>query len=108
MRARGEVVLETGVTYDGIAPVRIHASIRESRITISDRGGAVAAAGIDPKRFRFAESIALGAYTANVSSRGIVSLPGFSSCDDTWLEKLVELVTAGSLALYETLLELGD
>ncbi len=102
----GEVVLDTGLTYDGIAPVRIRATTREGRFEFSDDGGAVAAAGIDWTRLRFPRSIAVGDHSANVSSRGVVSLPGFARSSDEWLAKLPELVAEGSLALYELLLEL--
>jgi hypothetical protein len=105
---RGELVLDTGLTYDGITPVRVRATKREGRFAFSDEGGAVAAAGLDGKRFRFAGSIALGRYAVNVSRQGVVSLPGTSRSGDEWLDKLPELVAEGSLALYETLLELDN
>ena len=105
---RGEIVLETGLTYDGITPVRIRAAKRERRYEFSDDGGAVAAAGVDPKQLTFADSIAMGRYSVNVSRQGRVSLPGFARSSDEWLAKLPELVAQGSLALYETLLELED
>ncbi len=105
---RGELVLDTGLTYDGITPVRIRATKREGRFEFSDEGGAVAAAGVDGKQFRFADSIALGNYSVNVSRQGVVSLPGFARSSDEWLAKLPELVAEGSLTLYEALLELDS
>lgn len=105
---RGEIVLDTGSTYDGVTPVRIRATKRERRYEFSDQGGAVAAAGVDPKQLAFADSLAMGAYSVNVSRRGVVSLPGFGRSGDEWLGKLPELVTHASLALYETLLELEN
>jgi hypothetical protein len=105
---RGELVLDTGLTYDGITPVRIRAKKRQGRYEFSDEGGAVAAAGVDRKQVRFPDSIATGKCSANVSRRGVVSLPGFASSGDQWLARLPELVADSSLALYEALLELED
>jgi hypothetical protein len=105
---RGEIVLETGLTYDGVTPVRIRAAKRERRYEFSDDGGAVAAADVDSKQLTFANSIAMGRYSANLSRQGVVSLPGFARASDEWLAKLPELVAHGSLALYETLLELEN
>ena len=105
---RGEIVLDTGSTYDGVTPVRIRATKRERRYEFSDDGGAVAAAGVNPKHLAFVDSIAIGGYSVNVSRRGVVSLPGFAHSGDEWLFQLPELVTQGSLALYETLLELDN
>jgi hypothetical protein len=103
---RGELVIETDLTYDGITPVLIRVTKREGRFEFSDDGGAVAAAGVDHKRFAFADRIATGSFSVNVSRQGVVSLPGFARSSDEWLTKLPMLVTDGSLALYEALLEL--
>ena len=105
---RGEVMLDTGLTYDGITPVRIRATKRDGRLEFSDDGGAVSAAAVDVRRLSFPESIAMGEYSTNVSRHGVVWLPGFARSDDGWLTKLPELVAAGSVALYEALLELDD
>jgi hypothetical protein len=105
---RGEIVLETGLTYDGIAPVLVRVVKREGRFEFSDDGGAVAAAAVDPNRFTFQGRIPIDDCAANVSRQGVVWLPGFSGSSDQWLAKLSELVATGSLALYETLLELED
>jgi hypothetical protein len=98
-------ILETGLTYDGIAPVRVHVTRREGRYEFSDGGGAVAAAGVRPAELRFDERIELGEYDVNVSRKGVVSLPGFASSSREWLAKLPELVAEGSVVLYEALLE---
>jgi hypothetical protein len=105
---RGKLVLDAGLTYDGIMPVRIRATKREGRYEFSDEGGAVAAAGVDGKQLGFADSIGMGKYSANVSRQGVVSLPGFARSSDEWLAKLPELVAEGSLALYAALLELEN
>jgi hypothetical protein len=101
-------VLETGLTYDGIAPVRVHVTRREGRYEFSDGGGAVAAAGVRPSELRFDDRIGLGEYDVNVSRKGVVSLPGFASSSPEWLAKLRELVAEGSVVLYEALLEAQD
>ena len=98
-------ILETGRTYDGIAPVRVHVKRREGRYEFSDGGGAVAAAGVRPSELRFDDRIELGEYGVNVSRMGVVFLPGFSSSSPEWLAKLPDLVAEGSVVLYETLLE---
>jgi hypothetical protein len=103
---REDAVLETGLTYDGIAPVLVHVTKREGRFEFSDGGGAVAAAGVHPSRLRFDDRIAMGAYDVNVSRKGVVSLPGFAGSGDEWLAKLPELVAEGSVLLYQALLEL--
>ena len=105
---RGELILETELTYDGITPVRIRATKREGRFDFSDEGGAVAAAGVDPQRLDFPDRIEIGRNSVNVSRQGVVWLPGFSRSEHEWLAKLPGLVAAGSLALYEALLELED
>lgn len=105
---RGKLVLDTGLTYDGITPVRIRVTKREGRFEFSDEGGAVAAAGVDRKQLRFPDSIAMGECSANVSRHGVVSLPGFARSSDQWLARLPGLVADGSLVLYEALLELEN
>jgi hypothetical protein len=103
---RGQTVLDSGLTYDGITPVLVHVTRREGRFEFSDGGGAVAAAGVRPSGLRFDERIVLGEYEANVSRKGVVFLPGFASSSEEWLAKLPELVAEGSVVLYEALLEL--
>jgi hypothetical protein len=95
-------------TYDGIRPVRVRVTEREGRYEFSDDGGAVAAAGVDADELLFPCRIELGRYQVNVSSRGVVSLPGFARSSEAWLAKLPSLVAAGSVVLYEALLELEN
>lgn len=104
----GEVVLDTGLTYDGIRPVTVRVTKREGRWNFTDDGGAVAAAGTDGQGLKLPGSIEPGDYSANVSRQGEVSLPGFARSSDEWLNKLPELVADGSLALYSALLEAQD
>ena len=105
---RSQLVLDTGLTYDGGTSVRVCATKREGRFEFSDEGGAVSAAGVDGEQIRFPESIAVGECSANVSRHGVVSLPGFARSSDQWLSKLPALVAECSLALYEALLELEE
>ena len=102
---RGEVVLDSGLTYDGIRPVTVRVTKREGRWNFTDDGGAVAAAGVARQHVRFPGSIDLGEFSANVSRQGEVSLPGFARSSDEWLNKLPEVVAEGSLALYSALLD---
>ena len=105
---RGEVVIDSGLTYDGITPVRVRVTKREGRYEVSDNGGAVAAAGVDHGWLAFGERIDVGEYCANVSRQGVVSLPGFGRNSSEWLSKLPGLVAEASCALYEALLELDE
>lgn len=105
---RGEVVLDTGLTYDGITPVTVRVTKREGRWNFTDDSGAVAAAGVVGQHLKFPGSIDVGDYSANVSRQAEVSLPGFACSSDEWLNKLPELVAEGSLALYSALLEAYD
>lgn len=102
----GEIVFDTGLTYDGITPVTLRVTKREGRWNFTDDAGAVAAAGVDGQRLKLPGSIDLGDYSVNVSRQGEVSLPGFARSSEEWLNKLPELVAEGSLALYSDLLEL--
>jgi len=103
---RGELVLDTGLSYDGTAPVCVHVVKRERRYSFDDGGGAAEAAGIDPPR-GFPRRLRLGPEReVNVNGRGVVSLPGFERSSDAWLLELPQLVAQGSVALYEALLEL--
>ena len=103
----GGLVIETGLTYDGLAPVRVHVTKREGRFLFSDEGGAVSAAA-PASQPAFERRIVLGDRDVNVSRRGVVFVPAVASSSDEWLLELVGLVAEGSLALYEALLELDD
>jgi hypothetical protein len=105
---RGDLVLDSGSTYDGIAPVLTRVRKREGQFEFSDGGGAVAAAGVDGKQHVFCDSIRVGEYSANVTRQGVVWLPGFSHSSEEWLTTLPELVAEASLALYQALLELDE
>jgi hypothetical protein len=104
---RGEAIIETGLTYDGLRPVMLCVSKRGGRYKITDDGAAVAVAGASGLAVRYPERIALGAYSVNVSRQGVVWLPAVAPSDD-WLAKVCDLVSDGSVALYERLLELED
>jgi hypothetical protein len=106
---RGEVVLDTGRTYDGTRPIIVRITKREGRWNVTDAGGAVAAAGSVGQRVKLPGSIDLGDCAVNVSRHGEVWLPGFARSSGEWLNKLPRLVAEGSLALFSLLLELeGD
>jgi hypothetical protein len=102
---RGELVLDSGLTYDGDIPVRIHVKKRDRRLELSDGGGAMAAAGADPRELDLPDHIAFGDYSVNLSRKGVVFLSAWTSSSERWLETIRELVAEGSLALYEALLE---
>lgn len=105
---RGEIVIDSGLTYDGITPVRVRVTKREGRYEVSDDGGAVAAAGAERGWLQFDERITVGEYCANVSRQGVVWLPGGDRRGNEWISKLPGLVAEASCALYEALLELDE
>jgi hypothetical protein len=96
---RGELVFETGLTYDGLTPLRIRVVKRNGRLDFSDAGSAVRAAGVDQAQFAFDEEIVIGEHSVNVSRAGVVSLPARPRAKDSWLELLPRLVAEGSHAL---------
>jgi hypothetical protein len=105
---RGEVILGSGMSYDGITPVRVRARKSEGRFDFSDDGGAVAAAGVDPAGLVFPARVAIEECSVNVTQQGVVWLPGFARSSDEWVARLPALVAKSSLALYDALLELDD
>jgi hypothetical protein len=102
---RGEVILDSGFTYDGQTPVRLLVKKRENRLELSDGGGAMTAAGADPRKLELPDHIAFGDYSVNVSRRGVVFLGAWTTSSEEWLTTIRELVVEGSLALYEALLD---
>jgi hypothetical protein len=104
---RGELVVDTGLTYDGVTPVRLRVSRRDGRYKVTDDGEAVATAGVGTHRVAFPGHIPFGEYSVNVTRHGAVWLPVVRA-DAEWLEAVCGLVASGSVALYERLLELEE
>lgn len=104
---RGEVQIESDLTYDGITPVAVRVSKRDGHYKVADGGGAVSAAGVAGRRVAYPEHIAFGEYSVNVSRQGVVWLPAVSP-NEAWLTTICSLVARGSVALYERLLELEE
>jgi hypothetical protein len=104
---RGELVIDTGATYDGVTPVLVHVTKRDRRYEVSDGGGAVAAAGVGVGGLAFDDRIPIDdRYDVNVSRKGVVGIPiGPRNATPAWIEKVVELVAEGSRTLYQALLE---
>ena len=100
-----EEIIETGLTYDGLTPVRLRFTRRDARYRITDEAAAVGAAGVDTKRLELPDHIPLGEHSVNVSRGGEVWLPAVNP-DPDWLETVSALVAKGSFALYDQLLEL--
>jgi len=103
-RDRGEIRIDTGLTYDGITPVSVHVGKRDRRYGVTDNGAAIAAAGVDSNRIAFPDRIAIGEYEVNVSRQGIVCLSAVQPTE-SWLATICELVARGSISLYEELLD---
>jgi hypothetical protein len=104
---RGVVVLDSGLTYGGDAPVLVHASKREGRYRFSDEGGAVERAG-RPLGWEEAARRLETEYVVNVSRSGVVWLPAAERRDRTWLAAIAERIAQASGAFYGELLELDD
>ena len=105
---RGDAVLDSGLTYDGIARVTVHVTQRGNRYRFSDGGGAVEAAGVTLRRRALPDRIRLGERSVNVSGWGVVWLPAVESAGEEWLAEVPRLVAEGSVALYERLLDASD
>ena len=104
--ARAERLVDTGLNYDGVRPVRVHVSKREARYRLSDGGAAVDAAG-GVGDVAYPEQLTVGRQVVNVSRQGVVWLPAVTPTDE-WLITVCDLVAKGSVALYEHLLDLDD
>ena len=104
---RGEVVLDSGLTYGGEAPVLVHASKREGRYRFSDEGRAIERAG-RPAGWREAAQRLRAEYVVNVSRNGVVWLPAVERRHRTWLTTIAERIAEASAAFYGELLELDD
>jgi hypothetical protein len=105
--ARGDAIIETDLTYDGLRPVIVRISNRDGRYKVTDVGAAVSAAGDIGRHVAYPEQIPLGRYSVNVSRQGVVWLPAVRP-EYAWLERICDLVSRGSVVLYERLLELDD
>src|SRR5690242_18611812 len=103
---RAEVTLATGLTYDGITPVRLSVSKRGRRYGVTDCGGAIATVGGTGERVALPDRILIGDYDANVSRHGIVCLSAVAPTP-AWLETICDIVGRGSVALYEGLLDVA-
>jgi len=101
---RGEIALESGLTYDGFTPVRVRVSKRDRRYGVTDDGGAISAAGANVGRVALPDRIGIGEYEVNISRHGVVRLSAVAPTA-SWLETICELVGRGSVALYEELLD---
>ena len=104
---RGEIVLDSGLTYGGDAPVLVHASKREGRYRFSDEGGAIERAG-RPGGWEEAARRLETEYVVNVSRKGVVWLPAAERRHRNWLVALAERIAEASAAFYGELLELDD
>jgi hypothetical protein len=99
----GEVVLDSGLTYDGADPVRVRVRKRGIRIDISDDGAAVRKAGIQGWRETAERTVGLEGF--NVNRVGVVFVPVVEGRD---IGSLAERLAATSLAVYGDLLAQDD
>jgi hypothetical protein len=98
-------VIEPGLFYDDIEPVRIHVRTRGRRIDLDDGGRAVEKAGIRGRGWlsRAEQVVAAGGF--NVNRRGVVFVPVVVGRD---IEELARRLAATSVDVYAALLELED
>jgi hypothetical protein len=104
---RGDALLESGVTYGGVAPVLVRATKREGRYLFSDEGRAIELAG-RPERWGEAAERLQSGYQVNVSRIGVVSLPAVHRREFEWLTTLADRIAEASVAFYGELLELEE
>ena len=93
--------IETGRTYGSSEPVAIRVVRRGTKVTIDDDGAAVRLAGRPSGWLERAERI-VAAAGLNVNRRGVVFVPAVG---DERTERLVALVAATSLEVYDALLD---
>lgn len=103
----GEVLLDSGLTYGGRAPVLVLAVKHEGRYTFSDEGRAFEAAG-RPAGWTDAVQRLQADFEVNVGPSGVVSLPATEKRDLDWLTTLVDRIAGASAAFYGDLLELDE
>jgi hypothetical protein len=97
------VVLDSGLTYDGAEPVRVHVRKRGRRIDIADDGAAVRKAGVGSWRKTAERTVELDGF--NVNRAGVVFVPVVEGRD---IGSLAERLAASSLAVYDELLAQED
>ncbi len=98
---RGEVVLETGLSYTPDHAVAVRVRKRERRYDVDDGGAAVRLSGKPTGWLHIAERL-VEAKGMNVNRRGVVFVPAVEGRD---IHALVLRVAKTSLALYLALLE---
>ena len=99
----GETILESGLTYDGAEPVRIHVRKRGRRYDLSDDGAAVERAGVE--RWRETAERTVSEEGFNVNRAGVVFVPVVEGRD---IAGLAERLAASSRAVYTELLAQED
>jgi hypothetical protein len=102
---RGEVVLDSGLTYGGSAPVLVRATKREGRYLFSDEGRALELAD-RPAGWREAARRLETEFVVNVSRSGAVFLPAVQRRELAWLTTIAARIAEASAAFYSELLEL--
>src|SRR5690242_16205072 len=101
---RGEIDLDTGLTYAPGQPVRVRVRKRERRYDIDDGGRAVSAAGKPSGWFARAQEV-VAEHALNVNRGGSVFVPAVEGRD---IHALVAKVAETSVAVHAALLELDD
>ena len=102
---RGEVVLDSGLTYGAGDPVLVRVRKRGHRYRTDDDAGAMARAGKPTGWLEAARRVAEDERDLNVSRVGVVFVPAVEGGLD--VSELAVRVADASLAVYEELLELG-
>ncbi len=102
---RDERVLDVGLQYRPLDPVRVRVTRRDHRVTVTDDGAAVAKAG-RPVGWHEAADRVSDEMVVNVSRGGVVSLPVVRVGPGE--AEIVRRIAEASLALYQDLLEITD
>jgi hypothetical protein len=98
-------VIETGLFYDGIEPVRIHVRTRGRRIDLDEGGRAVEKAGPSGRGWLAVAERVVAVEGFNVNRRGVVFVPVVAGRD---IDELARRLGATSVDVYSALLELED
>ncbi|MGH2876487.1 MAG: hypothetical protein ACRDLV_09570, partial [Solirubrobacteraceae bacterium] len=99
--ARMEQRVDSGLEYRPREPVRVWVVRRGDRVSVSDRGGAVSAAGVagEPGAWRQAARRVEPAPDVNLSRHGVISLPVVRAGPPE--TEVVARIARASLALYQ-------
>jgi hypothetical protein len=104
---RGDVRLDSGLSYGGTRPVEVLARRRPGQYSFSDGAGGVDAAG-RPRGWLEAARRVVEEHGMNMNLRGVVFMSAVERRDAAWLHSIAARVADASLAVYQALLDLDE